>query len=246
MAAPAGTGPVATDGRTGATPVPASPAPGGLAARERRVIAWGAAIAVAALLLSWVAVPYARRWQAREDRIAAERVRLAATRALLADTAAMAARAAAVEAALASAPQRVVRARSLALAAAEVQSLLREIADASGLLTTRLDVSRADSTAVGTAIVAGSPVAASPDADAPPGAPTGPASPDAIPATLQATGDIHGLAQLLERLERAPRVVLVERLTVQRNPALAGAPDVLQLTLSLRAPVVVVGSESLR
>ena len=59
-----------------------------------------------------------------------------------------------------------------------------------------------------------------------------------VRATLAALGDVEGLALLLAQLGDGPRPVLVERVTVQRNPALRGAPDVLQWTLVVRAPVV--------
>jgi hypothetical protein len=49
---------------------------------------------------------------------------------------------------------------------------------------------------------------------------------------------VEGLAQLLAQLATGPRPVQVDRLVVQRNPALRGAPDVLQWTVSVRAPVV--------
>lgn len=61
---------------------------------------------------------------------------------------------------------------------------------------------------------------------------------DAVTATLSVVGDIHGLAALLATLERGPRVLQVERLNVTQNSALRGAPDVLQVTVGVRAPVV--------
>lgn len=64
---------------------------------------------------------------------------------------------------------------------------------------------------------------------------------DAVTATLAVVGDIHGLAALLATLERGPRVVRIERLAVTQNTALRGAPDVLQVTLGVRAPVVIDG-----
>lgn len=67
-------------------------------------------------------------------------------------------------------------------------------------------------------------------------------SPDAatgdVAGSLAVVGDIHGLATLLATLERGPRVVVVEKLSVTQNSALRGAPDVLQVTLAVRAPVV--------
>ncbi len=60
-----------------------------------------------------------------------------------------------------------------------------------------------------------------------------------LPITLSANGDIFGLAELLRQIRRAQYVVLVDKLQVQNNSALRGAPDVLQIALSLHAPVIV-------
>jgi hypothetical protein len=60
-----------------------------------------------------------------------------------------------------------------------------------------------------------------------------------VSASLSVVGDVHGMATLLATLERGPRVLFVERLTVVQNSALRGAPDVLQVTLGVRAPVVI-------
>ena len=60
-----------------------------------------------------------------------------------------------------------------------------------------------------------------------------------LPITLSANGDIFGLAELLRQIRRAQYVVVVDKLQVQNNSALRGAPDVLQIALSLHAPVIV-------
>ncbi len=64
-------------------------------------------------------------------------------------------------------------------------------------------------------------------------------SSDGVSATLSVTGDIHGLAALLATLEHGPRVLSVEKMSVTQNTALRGAPDVLQLSFTVRAPVVI-------
>ncbi len=58
-----------------------------------------------------------------------------------------------------------------------------------------------------------------------------------VPAVLSAYGDITGVATLLDLLATGPRVVMVDKFVAQRNAALLGAPDVVQVTLSLHAPV---------
>ena len=60
-----------------------------------------------------------------------------------------------------------------------------------------------------------------------------------LPFDLSANGDVYGLAELLQRIRTARFVVIVRKLQVQNNSALRGAPDVLQLALSLEAPVIV-------
>ncbi len=103
----------------------------------------------------------------------------------------------------------MIHARSSALGASALQTLLQGAADASALLVNRVDVAPEE------------------------------AADGALTATLSAYGDIHGLSAILAQLSRAPRVTVVERLTVQINPALRGAPDVLQITLAVRAPLVI-------
>ena len=112
------------------------------------------------------------------------------------------------EALLAGGARRVIHARSSALGASALQTLLQGAADASGLVVDRVDVGP-DLTSEGD-----------------------------LTATLSAYGDIHGLAALLAQLAQAPRITTVERLTVQINPALRGAPDVLRVTVGVRAPTV--------
>jgi hypothetical protein len=60
-----------------------------------------------------------------------------------------------------------------------------------------------------------------------------------LPFDLSANGDIYGLADLLQRIRTARFVMVVRKLQVQNNSALRGAPDVLQIALSLQAPVIV-------
>ncbi|MBC8087986.1 MAG: hypothetical protein H7Z40_12030 [Phycisphaerae bacterium] len=60
-----------------------------------------------------------------------------------------------------------------------------------------------------------------------------------LPIDLTANGDIYGLADLLQRMRTARFVLQVRKLQVQNNSALRGAPDVLQISLSLQAPVIV-------
>lgn len=198
-----------------------------LNARERRVIAGGVATLVAALLLTYAVLPFVRHWREREGDIDAARARVAYLSTLVDRTAVLEAEATSAERALSAQRRRVLHARSSTLAASALQTFLQEAADASHVVVTRLEVSPDDSSA----------------SDATPNAPAGEdtkgvAMPNRLPATLSAYGDINGAVALLNTLMTGPRVLLVDRLTLSRNAALVGAPDVVQLTMTLRAPVL--------
>jgi hypothetical protein len=183
-------------------------------ARERMVVAVGAVVVVTALLVSRVLIPGARAWMARDAQLAAAHARAAALSGLVVATSSVEAAAAARERALSTRPRRLVQARSAGLAANAVQALLQEAADGAGLLVNRVEV----------------------DAE--------PDSTGALTATLSAYGDVHGLAELLRMLDAGPRVAEVRRLTVQQNSALRGAPDVIQVSIGVRAPVLIIGADN--
>ncbi len=202
-------------------------------AREQRVVAIGATVVVAGLVLTYVILPFARQWDTRATELSALRAQSDTLAGLVAGRAQLEAAAAAQERLLAASNRRVLHARSATLAASALQSLLQDAADASHLVVTRLDV--AQSIADGNAVeLSQGSLADSADSST-----RGNGRSVALPATLAAYCDIIGLAALLDHLARAPRVVYVERLTVQQNSSLRGAPDMLQVTLSLRAPVVI-------
>lgn len=202
-------------------------------AREQRVIAIGAIVVVAGLLLAYVILPFARQWYTRSQEIRALRAQSDTLAGLVASASQLESAATTQERTLAASNRRVLHARSSTLAASSLQSLLQDAADASHLVVTRLDVAQSVADGVGTESAPG----ASTDTSTSPS--RGEGRSVALPATLAAYCDIVGLAALLDHLARAPRVVYVERLTVQQNSSLRGAPDMLQVTLSLRAPVVI-------
>ncbi|HYW31391.1 MAG TPA: GspMb/PilO family protein [Gemmatimonas sp.] len=186
--------------------------------RERLVVRGGAAIVTVALLFTYVVLPYLRTWGARELELRDARAQTSELAVLAASANALDSAATAAEQRLAERGRRVFRARSTTLAASALQSYLQDASDASGLAVTRLDVATDDT----------------------PGETSdGAGSTRFVPATLSANCDIHGLAGLLAQFATGPRVVHVTRMTVQMNSALRGAPDMLQVTLSLRAPVIV-------
>jgi hypothetical protein len=168
----------------------------------------GVLVLALSLLVTYGVVPAATRWRAREMQLDRVRAQVAQLQGLQQQAGAIEAAAGSAEASLAGGVRRVIHARSSALGASALQTLLQGAADASGLVVDRVEVGP-DLTSEGD-----------------------------LTATLSAYGDIHGLAALLAQLATAPRVTMVERLTVQINPALRGAPDVLRVTLGVRAPMV--------
>ena len=180
-----------------------------LSARERRTIAIGLAISLAALLFVRGALPFAQRWQAREATIAAESDRLARLRGLMASEMALE-QAVTQRAAALSAGPRLLPGRTAALAASTLQALLQDAADHSGMVVSQLDV-------------AGAPEAG--------GAPGGGAP--GIPATLSAIGDIWGVTGMLSLMQHGPRLLEIDEMSVRPNPALRG--ELLQMTVKLRA-----------
>lgn len=187
--------------------------------RERRTVAIGIAIVALALLASYILLPAVRRWNVREVELGIARNRAAELTALTGSRSALDSAASARETQLALRGRRIIHARSTTLAASALQSFLQDASDASRLVVTRLDVAPQDGEQGNASDSTGAFTT--------------------LPATLSAYGDITGLADLLAHLRSGPRHVRVERLTVQQNSALRGASDMLQITLSLRAPVVI-------
>lgn len=188
-----------------------APVSASLTPRDARALRLGA-IAVLVVLAAWLAIPAVRRWQDREALIAARRDELARVRGLVQSRAALDAAARARGGALRMWPRRPVHAATGALAAGELQSVLQRWAEESRLTIEQLDVTGdIDSTA---------------------------APLPAVPATLVALGDVHGVADLLARVHGGAHLVEVRELTVQVNPALkaTGGGELLQLTLVVRAP----------
>jgi len=184
--------------------------------RERRTITIAVAVLALSLFVTFGVLPFAERWGARETVIAARADRLARLRALVRDEPRLAAAVRAREASLAARPQRVIGARAAALAAASLQGLLQEYAAASRVQVSRVDVASAPDTTpnVGPGATSILPM---------------------IPATVAGTGDVYGLTDLLARVERGPRLLLVTDLSVQsvRGPR---GEELLQFSIGVRAP----------
>ncbi len=221
--------------------------PDSRALRERRVMTAGALVVVGALVLTYGALPFARQWSRREASIDAAASRVQYLEQLVSRTDALESTASAAERSLSLSIRRVLHARSSTLAASAVQTLLQEAADASGLVVTRLDVSPDDSLAIPDDAPLAATVTDGATTGDLTGGLTGAASEAArtpavnavsIPATLSAYGDITGVTHLLGVLATGPRVVHVDRVALVRNSALLGAADVVQVTMTVRVPVV--------
>ncbi|MEP6764611.1 MAG: GspMb/PilO family protein [Gemmatimonadaceae bacterium] len=184
-----------------ATPSPMTAAP-------TPVVIISIAVVLLALIAAFVGRPFVTSWRAREAKIGANEQELGRLSHVLASTSVVSREISEQESSFALQTTRVLRAKSRTLAASALQSMVQDMADASHVTVTRLDVAN----------VAGG-------AD--------------LPLTLSANGDIFGLTDLLKQFGSGRYVVEVDKLQVQVNSALLGAPDVLQMTLSLRAPVIV-------
>lgn len=162
-----------------------------------------------------LAIPIARQWSDRESLIAARRGELSRLRGIESSESALQRAVEARDARAAEYPQRPVSAATAALAAGVLQGVLQRFADDSQLSVSELNVSgEPDSTAV--------PLAA-------------------LPATLIALGDVFGIADLLSRVQNSNTLLEVRELTVQVNPSRRadGGGELLQLTLTVRAPFVI-------
>jgi hypothetical protein len=176
--------------------------------RERRTIALGATVVAVAAIVVLVVLPLGRRWSERESLIDATRQHLARVTSIVGHETKLAEETRAVEGRLGASGTRLVRARTLPLAASAIQSLVRDYAQASVVTVTRLD-------AAGAAIAGSGGVA--------------------LPATIAAQGDIYGIADFLRRLQHGPWMLELTDFSIAPNPVLRG--NVLQVSIGLRAPV---------
>lgn len=177
--------------------------------RERRTIVVGATVVAVAAVVVLAVLPLTRRWSERESLIAATRERLARIESIAGREAELSDRTRAMESRLDAGGMRIVRARTVALAASTLQSMVREYAASSVVSVTRLDAAGAPLAVGGTTL--------------------------ALPATISAQGDIYGIADFLRRLQYGPWLVELTDLTIAPNPVLRG--NVLQVSIGLRAPI---------
>lgn len=166
-----------------------------LSRRERRLVSGGAAVCLLGLATIWVVLPFANRWQEREDAIAAKQSHLGQLRALVGAEAATREGLVVLQKERVVLRERLLTGATPALAASNLQGLLQGYADASRVSLDRVDV-------VGE-----------------PGATSGEGL-SAIPVRLSAQGDIYGLSELLTRFQSGPKLLIVDELKVT-----IGSPD---------------------
>jgi hypothetical protein len=185
----------------------------GLAERDRRALRWGAWASLAVIVVA-LGLPTARRFNDREALISTRRAELARWRGIAAAESSLAAAVDARTMRMTSFTQRPLGAPSEALVSAALQSRLQRYADESQLTVSELNVAGQQDTLATTLPV--------------------------LPATLVALGDIHGVADLLTRLQRGDALLEVRELTLQVNPARAaiGGGELVQVTVQVHAPYV--------
>jgi len=179
--------------------------------RERRTLILAAVVSVAALTTAFGIVPYARRWQAREEAIASKREQLARLNWLTRNEARLTRTADDRERVLDAAPRRLIVGESPSLASAELQRAIQEMAEASQLQVQQLDGAHASAVSAGTSEASH------------------------VAVRLSAVGDVIGLADLLERITRGATYAELHELDVQPNPVRG---ELLTINVAVRAPWV--------
>jgi hypothetical protein len=170
----------------------------------------GAAAAGLMLLTVFGVLPYYQRWSARSATIAAARDQRDRLRALVASESTFRQALDARRTARGMWGARLVSGSTPALAASELQALVRRYAELSAVEVDRVNV-------VGepTPIEGGL---------------------TAIPLQLTAQGDIHGLVQLLSLIREGERLLVVDDLTVTASAPRSDGVQVLTWSMRLRGP----------
>jgi len=156
--------------------------------RERRVVASGAFVCIAALAIVWVVLPFAQRWASRDAQLSTTRARWIRLETLLGSTDRLSQALDAARRAAGGNENQLVSAATPALAASALQALLQTDASQSAVQLERIDA------------------AGDPEQDKPGFL--------AIPVQLQARGDLYGFIDFMHRLDSARPVLVVDELTV--------------------------------
>jgi type II secretory pathway component PulM len=156
--------------------------------RERRVVAGGAIVSAAALVIVGLVLPFAHGWSEREAAYAASYTQWSRLAGLSANSDRLQHAVDALAKASAADTTRLVTGETPALAASTLQGLVQRYASESAVQLERVDV-------------AGE---AKPDK---PGL-------VAIPVQLQARGDVYGLVAFLGRVQHGDKLLVVDELTL--------------------------------
>lgn len=178
--------------------------------RERRVAFGAAAVALVAVVIGYVGVPFYRSWNDREERIVVASEQLARVASLIARQDILSKTVSDLERSSGS-QRRVLTARTAALAASELQRIMRLHAERSRMSIDRLEFSSSDEAGDGGTAV--------------------------IPFTVSAVGDIYGVTDFLAILRSESPVVEVAEVSLISNSALKAG--LIQFSATVRAPVVI-------
>jgi hypothetical protein len=176
----------------------------------------GTAVVGLMLLTAFGVLPYYQRWSSRNAAIAAAREQRDRLRALVAGESAFRQALEARRTARGIWGGRLVSGSTPALAASELQALVRRYAELSAVEVDRVNV-------VGepTPIEGGL---------------------TAIPLQLTAQGDIHGLVQLLSFIQDGERLLVVDDLTVTAGAPRSDGVQLLTWSMRLRGPYAQAGA----
>lgn len=198
-----------------------------LNARERRVIAAGAAVSAVALGATFVVLPLATRWSTREAAIEAKREQLARLDELIR-------REEAIQRSVESRRQarrghtlRLLTGATPDVAASSLQELIQRYATESDVNLDRFDAERArgmsgEEEGAARPRVRGDSLA----------------NVETIPVSMSAQGDVHGLVALLQRVQYGEKLLLIDDLRVSSFAAPEDGRQLLRWSLRLRAPFV--------
>lgn len=175
----------------------------------------GVAISAISLFVAFAVLPFVRHWSAREQLIAGQSDRLERTRQLIRNEPLMRRKLEAQRLSADATSQRLLSARTPALAASALQSVLQSFADQSQMTVSQLDVT---------------------------GPPDSTSSFIAIPAVISAIGEIESVTHMLSLIQHGPLLLHLHEMTIRPNPALKG--DLLQMTVTLRAPYSAQATDS--
>lgn len=178
--------------------------------RERRVVAGGAAISVAALLTVLVVLPFARRWSERADAIAAKREQLTRLRALVEGEASARATVEAGQRAQQARATRLLAGETPDVAASALQELVQGYATEADVALSSFNADRvtSDSTL------------------------------QMIPIRLAGESDVAGLTRLLYDLQHGEKLLLIDEMRINARTPDADGVQMLAWSLRLRAPFV--------